>query len=570
MNWSQVRANSGLIFRKFNATYFYCFIILALSTLVFRIEARFNPDAIHDGIMYPAALRVSLGGIPHKDAFSQYGPVAPLLQGIWLRLTDDSLLSLRYFSALFLSLTALTIFLALRLRIDIHFSAMLTMLWIFSFPRLLPATLPWTTIITTFLMTSSFVLLDGTFMNRKPLLHKFVAFGTGFMIGMSCFVRLQMLSFIIIFIAIELLYIFKFKEISIIRYWSAGVATSVLILVSYLFMSNSLGPFVKQTIVWGFLVVAARPNFFEFHRMASLFSSVFYILVGFYGLVGLYLLTRGRTENRLLKNVKLLFAFSSLVLVICAVNLDRINAGRSTFLNPLFDFKLFLTDYLQIFIYAIFLLGIYSLFQVVRRTNFERATQVERFGFALGLTAILQMYPSPDQLHLWWLTPAILIFTVDSLKSRIIDLWKNSWRRVTVLFVILIVLLCIGINNDQYTQRYHFKNSALIGMSGSSLEAPYLDKTMNLLEDYAMQGQVDVACNDGIFSGAGRKYLASSAYFLNIQSQVSLENWDGEFLFLCNVNRQDFQYLRAFPKGRVVFSVKGSSTWNVLIARRGE
>lgn len=569
MNWNHVEVNMGIVFKKFNFTYLYSVIILVLSTFIFRTEAKFDPDAIHDGIMYPAALRVSIGGIAHKDAFSQYGPIAPFLQGLWLRFTDDSLLSLRYFSALLLSLTSLTIFLALKRRIDVHLSAILAALWIFSFPRLLPATLPWTTIITTLIMMSSYLLLDSTLIQRKHLLHKFAAFGTGFMIGVSCFVRLQMLTLLIIFVVLELFYILKFKDVSIIRHWLVGGISSISIIVICLFLSDSFAPFVEQTIVWGFLGVAARPKFFEFHRLASLFGSIFYIIVGFYGLSGFYLFTRRRNDRRILKLTKLMFTFLSLALVVCVFNSGRIEAGRSTFLNPIFDFKLFLSDYLQIFIYSIFLLGIYSMYRLIKLRNTQQIAQSERFGLALGLTAILQMYPSPDQMHLWWLTPVILIFTINSLKTNIINLWKYSWRSVTVLFAILILILSIDFNNNRNIHRYHFTNSALIGMSGSSPAAPSLDKTLNLLENHVKWGEADIACDDGIYSGAGRKYLAKSAYFLNIQSYVSLNNWNGNYLFLCNLNRQEYDYLRAFHGGRMVFSVKGISTWNVLFSRSG-
>jgi hypothetical protein len=179
------------------------------------------------------------------------------------------------------------------------------------------------------------------------------------------------------------------------------------------------------------------------------------------------------------------------------------------------------------------------------------------------------MYPSPDQLHLWWLTPIILILVVISLHFSINEFWGKSWRSLVGIIGILMLLLIFQIQLNQNSPRYHFKNSALSGMSGASLEAQKLDKTLDLMEITAKQGQIDIACEDGIYSSAGRKYLATSEYFLDIKSQVSLDNWNGKFLFFCNLDKNEFDFIRTQVGIEIVFAVRGSSTWNVVVSRRG-
>ena len=64
------------------------------------IFPRLDVDPYHDGFIYPMALLVSQGGVPNKDFFSMYGPMAPFVQGIWLDVFGPSLLNLRIHGAI--------------------------------------------------------------------------------------------------------------------------------------------------------------------------------------------------------------------------------------------------------------------------------------------------------------------------------------------------------------------------------------------------------------------------------------------------------------------------------------
>ena len=97
-------------------------MLLALSVFLaqfayFGLFARLDPEPHHDGVMLAAAIGVSEGKIPNKDVFTQYGPLTPLLQGMWLRLTEPTLLSLRIFTSLLLAGCGLVLFLILKSRL---------------------------------------------------------------------------------------------------------------------------------------------------------------------------------------------------------------------------------------------------------------------------------------------------------------------------------------------------------------------------------------------------------------------------------------------------------------------
>lgn len=64
--------------------------IIGLAFFLVQIPfARFAFDSHHDGYMLAAAIGVRDGGVIHRDVFTLYGPVTPLVQATWLLLPMD-------------------------------------------------------------------------------------------------------------------------------------------------------------------------------------------------------------------------------------------------------------------------------------------------------------------------------------------------------------------------------------------------------------------------------------------------------------------------------------------------
>ena len=82
-------------------------IFITFVAAVFLIQARLDPDVHHDGIAFTAALANSTGLKPNLDYFSQYGPVAPIVQGLFLDIFGARLIVLRILTALMLTIIAL-------------------------------------------------------------------------------------------------------------------------------------------------------------------------------------------------------------------------------------------------------------------------------------------------------------------------------------------------------------------------------------------------------------------------------------------------------------------------------
>lgn len=68
--------------------------------------ARLDFDPHHDGVMVAAAVAVRDGLVVQRDAFAQYGPVSPILQGWVLKLGLDPVLGIRLLNVLAIALVA--------------------------------------------------------------------------------------------------------------------------------------------------------------------------------------------------------------------------------------------------------------------------------------------------------------------------------------------------------------------------------------------------------------------------------------------------------------------------------
>ena len=130
-------------FKRFLAV----FVFMAGSFAII-MQYRWNPDPHHDGIMFTAAVAFKQGLRPNVDFFSQYGPLAPVLQGLGLQVFGSTLFGLRIFTAALLIFTgAMFTFRAFQVY-GLRVACLLWTCWSLTGPM----GLPWSSVISTFLI----------------------------------------------------------------------------------------------------------------------------------------------------------------------------------------------------------------------------------------------------------------------------------------------------------------------------------------------------------------------------------------------------------------------------------
>ena len=186
-------------------------MVAGANLTIFLAQAPLDPNQHHDGIMYTAALATAEGATPNLGAFAQYGPLSPLLQGWWLRLTSTSLLSLRVFTALLLTLTAVLLFHMLRRFLTPGLSSILSLVWALSAPKYFPADLPWSSVITTLLLLfCTWVTLHNPELKKRTTFFPYLI--AGLITGLGIFGRIHL---VVTFIAILMFLVLNTRSLNL-------------------------------------------------------------------------------------------------------------------------------------------------------------------------------------------------------------------------------------------------------------------------------------------------------------------------------------------------------------------
>ena len=204
----------------------------------------FEVDPHHDGIMFTAAVASHEGAVPNRDFFAQYGPIAPLLQGLWFDLTEPTLLSLKIFTSLVLSLIGCIIFLGLKTVLPPISSTLISLLWVITGPW----GLPWSSIISTLITLSCMLLIRHAFSTRKELHQVWSLALVGVLLAIGCFTRIHT---ILIFAAIFLVILLKsiyFGSYRWLLFLSIGFSFALIFIASIMFHLGALNFYVEQCI----------------------------------------------------------------------------------------------------------------------------------------------------------------------------------------------------------------------------------------------------------------------------------------------------------------------------------
>lgn len=532
--------------------------VLALVQLIsFLWQAPWNPNGIHDGIMYPAAIRVADGGVPNSDAFTQYGPFVMLVQGWWLHITDLSLLSLRYLTALFLAAIGVILYLILKNFLTTRVSFIISILWALSAPKLLPTLLPWSSVLSTLLILASVLLFLGQEKSKNRNFAKQKLFVSGLCISLAVLVRTHVLLLPTLLLLIYFANRRNRLQTKKLRYWFIGILGGIIITIFYFVSTKSFIEYWDQCIAWAVTRFALNTEPLSHQRVIAFLSSGMILMVGTVGIIGIRiqykkLFSKPTLKFRLFSSI---YTVSCITLSILAIARHRIDPGRSSFHNSRFVLMWVAENFLQIGLYISLVLSL-SYYLKVLFKKYPRPQEVnDSYLFAVGITALSQLYPSPDQLHLWWISPLLIILIARNIDSVTYAREYLSSKQFNLTAIILICLLVVQLQLDARQQTYRYSNSSLLGMTSSEKNAPAVDRTMLLLARIVPPRSMGVICEEGIYSASGMKYLAENAYFLDTHTRFQLNSFKGQYIFACNLDPTELTKFIATPGFHIRFKV---------------
>ena len=524
-------------------------LLLIIECSIGFLQAPWDVDAHHDGIVYGAAVAASEGLRPNSEYFEQYGPLARTIQGLFLKITSPSLYNLRIFTALTVTLLALLIYFSAKNLLGIYGAFSVALLWSLSSPGMHATMLPWSSFYSTLFLIAAIHSL------RKFSCRSYLGINVGYSVaaGLLVLATLCRINVLGTIGALGLILILK-------RNWGAlraYIVGSLAVFISFnaiAALNGFLRDYYYQCIVWAFGTYSTSG---AEDTKGHIVNTLMYLTIPFFGLMLIWL-------SKFVRN-KLTFLLV-FVVVLGTLFTQNIESDHKSYANPKFLFA-FISEHIH---YMFSYFGVFISITASIIYFKRKSVSIEKLSIAvIGGSTLFQLYPSPDPLHLWWIAPVGLIaffsFDESDLKSSLLRVSAFGFSR---LASILIIVMGTMLFQQSQIPRFSFVSSTLQDMQGTSVEDRDLDLTLNLLEGQSLRGILRIDCPDGIFSGAAGTYLPGSKDFVNWSPEPDNSRIDSEYIFVCNSKSNAKLYNHNFSM-KVVFEVSTSKGFNFLLKKVG-
>lgn len=535
-------------------------VLIVINLFILLPQSRFDPDPHHDGYMFAGAVAVSEGRVPNRDFLAQYGPLVPLIHGIWLRIFGEYLINLRILTSILLALTGYLVYVLVSQFRSKRLAFTAQLLWVLSYPiQPLPHSMPWATVISSFLM----IIILYLYLKLKRLsLHPVWAILLGFIIGSLFLIRVQ-LVLLLLFTQINFLYKrkqrFRGNEQKSALLISIASLTSFVASLFFMYRAGSLEQYILQCVTWPskFYGQTYLPTSI-FSKDGFVYWSTWYYYPFFF--VSIWLLLR------VLRNsYKISFHdFTPVQVLACSLTILLVSFGYvyltnydfypKSYLNPVLQLQWLL---LRLPLAFFFFLAAFFVLKFSRELLNLTLLSYDNFVLFIGLSAALLLYPGSGPIHLWWSSPVLLaaFFTQDSFKLFNRDFLKSDYEMKVILSTSL-VFASLLIPSHLNQSRVPFESQILKGMMGPAESVRDIDSTVSALRKYELSEPRDreifFDCRDGMYSVANGSFSSVGLQFVNWGLEDLSSAPDGVPIFICNSMQDELVNSYLVDKYRIV------------------
>jgi hypothetical protein len=488
------------------------FFSFFFQALILILVAPLQIDPHHDGIILGAAIGSSTGHIGPAGAFSQYGPLSPMIQGLFLKIFGNTMLDLRYFAALnallisFLLFKIVSKFTEERIAILISSSWVLTSaIWSTTFPG---ALLAWPSMISTALILAAMYVLLRVLRkeNLTKLSETACLFSAGILLGLTGFARQQ--TWIAAGIFLIILIVRHKGLFNVTLYYLFGVILALVGMFTWLGAIGSLKSYVDQVIIWpltAYSTLGANNNYNRYQFASYVIQTLVFIFVVYFVSI----------IRKYLKSSKIRFVTTLAIGSIVAFNgfwIAKQSQWSATIRVMLGEpqEKLILSfNYFA----CLSCLGMITYFILKRRSLSELDS--EKFALVfIGLSGVVQLYPQPDVLHLWWVSPIFLpsaLFALELISERFKAIKFSDGLTVLSVFSLIGAILATSFIFQPWTE---YELPVLKGTYAFESKVKAINTSVGI-ERFIKKGETSFDCADGIYAVSDGNYNAVDEWFVN-------------------------------------------------------
>ena len=481
---------------------------LGVCAFIFTISvilpfSRLGVDPHHDGIMFATAMAVRSGYQIQKEAYAQYGPIVPWIQGIELLIFGNRIVVIKIFSAISLALASgcFAYFFAKRFSLKVAFLAILV--WLACFPGFDASMmlLAWSSDYL-LLLFGVILALSTNLRSRTATRNIVIRLTIGFCFGTSIFTRINSGIPVTITFLILILFLVRFNQA---KFYLSGFITSLLIYLGYFAAIGSLNVWYEQTIEFPrklYIGILGEGGFdgLRGNSVVNGLPAVGVTLV-------IFVLVRNLKPMKFLNGAKRIVYYFSLVL--SPLFLTWLLGGNGKF-GPL-EPKLFLWAVVPsavVFIPA----AVHELL----RADVNELLEENIVFISVAFSGLIQIFPVVDRRHLWW---AALPMVGYLLNKIFLSLSRVSGILFIAIIGTLLVPQTVTLAVSSLSSDRTVMNS-VPSLKGSLLDRDFyiaFELQLQAVHDYQVtHGAKSVLnlCMDGYFAAVGDRFELPDPYYV--------------------------------------------------------
>ncbi len=507
-----------------------------LQAVILFLVAPLQVDPHHDGIILGAAIASADGEFGPGSAFSQYGPLSPLIHGFFLDLTGSSMLNLRYFAALNTLLISYLLFKVMSKISSKQISILTATTWVLTsaiwattFPG---ALLAWPSLISTALILTSLNLLLPIFINSEKQIYPSAldVFLAGVFLGLTGFARQQ--TWLASFLTLILIFFYVRGSGKTTLIFITGAVSSLLGMFGWLGLIGAWNSYLNQVIIWplsAYSTLGANNNYNRYQFGSYVIQSAVLIVL-------IYLASILR--KHLKKPLYVYLVFTPLIGLVVVSGFQI--AGQSNWPATI---RVILGEPQEKIILSFMYFGcvasiVLSGYFALKAKILLRQGGYEKLVLAVfGLVGVIQLYPQPDVLHLWWVAPLVLPsafigFNLIAQKSKKISIKDLIY--VQTAFSLIGILLATIFIFKPWTE---YKVPVLNGTYTFASKAEAISQ-FNQVQKYIKRGETSFDCADGVFAVSDGNYNSPDEWFVNWGMLDSEDPVVGKVRVICYQNME--------------------------------
>lgn len=509
--------------------------MFSLQAILLVLVAPLQIDPHHDGIILGSAIASADGYVGPAGAFSQYGPLPPLIHGLFLNLTDSTMLNLRFFAAINVLLISFLLH-QVMLKIASNKVALTTSgawvftsaIWTTSFPG---ALLPWPSLIATALILASIDIFVKDFTSVKAIskLDGMALFFAGIFLGLTGFARQQTWIAVAIGFILLLSYYRSINRKLIL--FALGVSTSLAVMFGWLVGSGSWNAYVNQVIIWplsAYSTLGMNNNYNRYQFASYLIQSVVFAAV-------IYCVAKMTIRLKSSVATNMTLGIICLVIVMLGLWIARQSAWNATIRVIIGEpMEKLLLSFLYFSCVASIVLTVYSVMKI--RLLSPRTIKTSAIAL-FGMVGVIQLYPQPDVLHLWWVAPLFIpcgYLGYSWLTKKIIGANDEVFVRTLSISSIVGILLAINFAMQPW------KEYSIPVLKGTYALSPKVESINSFtgVQKYIKPGVTSFDCADGVYSVFNGKYNPPDEWFVDWGRLNSEDPEVGQIRIICNKSEE--------------------------------